>query len=360
MFFFIFVLIVLYISLLGYSNRREIYRTFVKPLNPPKSFTAVEQADGRVMLKWSPVKGAQGYKLYKYNYKTNKFQPIKKLNKKTNSYVTDLSDTRYAVKSYKKVWNWNDYSEKSAKTEVVTISDMIEVVGHRGAMDEAPENTLASYQKAYEFGYKGFETDYWETFSGDLIISHEKNLFVNTDVDENVKSVTESTRKNYPITKGVNVEKYKTQYLVSLEEAISTASKYKMNIYLHTKNLELSYSGIEKLVSIIKKYNMLDKATVFTSSEDFLHKLKEYDCRTGFLVLPQSEADIETGIRFAGENKADVFIMQFTEYLKKEDIKTAHKYKLKIGCYDTNTRESAFKMIDLGADFLITNKYFLN
>ncbi|MCH5304202.1 MAG: glycerophosphodiester phosphodiesterase [Ruminococcus sp.] len=359
-FFLLTVLIVLYISLLAYSNRRAIYRTYAEPLKAPKTFTAVEQPDGKIKLKWSSVNDAEGYKLYKYNNKAKKYQAIKKFNKATKSFVTDFDDTKYAVKAYKRVWNWTEYSEKSSKTELTTISDMIEVVGHRGAMDKAPENTLASYKKAYELGYQGFETDYWETYSGDLIISHEKSIFENTGIYESVKNISEDTRKYYPVTKGINVDKYETQYLVSFEQAIKTAADYKMNIYLHTKNNDLSYSAVEKIVSIIKKHNMLSKATVFTSNRDNFHKLKEYDLRVGFLVRPESKYDIENAISFAGENKADVFIMQYKSFLRKADIKTAHKYKLKVGCYDINNRESAFKMIDFGADFLITNKYFLS
>lgn len=354
------VLIALYLLLLGYNNRKSIYRFFVKPISPPKTLTATELKSGKAKFTWSKVKGAKGYKIYKYSLKTNNYKAIKKFNNKTFEYVSDFEPTHYAVKAYKKVWNWNDYSDKFTYTDVTTISDMIEIVGHRGAMDKAPQNTLVSYKKAYETGYKGFETDYWETYSGDLIVCHEKDMSISTGIYKNVKELTEDTRTDYPVTNGVNVDKYATQYLPSVEEAIQSASRYKLNIYLHTKNSDLSEQGAEKIASIIKKYNMEKKATVFTSIESNFYRLKAHKIRVGFLKLPESESDIVNAIEFAGRNKADVLIMHYTEYLKKKHIKSAHNYNLKVGCYDTSNRESAFMMVDFGVDFMITNKDFLN
>lgn len=359
-FFFAILLIAAYLALVIFNNREAIFRYFVKPVGTPEKLSIVELKSGKIEFTWSAVKKADGYRLYKYSYKSNTYVPIKKFNKNTTTYISKFDDSKYAVKAYKMVGGKADYSEKSAKATVKKITDMIEIVGHRGAMDKAPENTLASYKQAYESGYAGFETDYWETYSGDFIISHGSDIYPSAAVHKNVKELTEETRKNYPVKLGSNVDKYATQYLPSLEEAVSTASSLKLNIYLHTKNVDVSGSGLEKLRAIIEKYNMRNKATVFTSQRDMFIKLKEYKLRTGFLILPESEADIEDAVNFAGKNSADVFIMHYTPFLKKSHIKEAHKYKLKVGCYDTSNLNSAFKMVEYDVDFMITNKDFLN
>ncbi len=354
------ILIVMYLSLLGYNNRQSIYRFFVKSINPPKIFSATEIKNGRIKFSWSSVEGADGYKLYKFTTAENTYKAFKKLSSKASSYIGKYEDTRYAVKAYKKVWDWDDYSESFTNTKVTKITDLIEIVGHRGTMDKTPENTLVSYKSAYETGYDSFETDYWETHSGDLIVSHDKDMSIATGVYKNIKEITEETRKDYPITKGINVDKYATQYMPSVEEAVQSASRFNMNIYLHTKNVKISDDAMKKLEKIIHKYDMRDKATVFTPQRDLFLRLKQYDIRVGFLNLPNSSSDIENAIEFAGQNKADVFIMHYTPHLTKTHINTAHKYNIKVGCYDTSTRESVFKMVDYKVDFMITNKDFLN
>ncbi len=46
-------------------------------------------------------------------------------------------------------------------------------IGHRGAMGHAPENTIASFEKAIELGCDEVETDVWIAANGRLVISHD-------------------------------------------------------------------------------------------------------------------------------------------------------------------------------------------
>lgn len=46
-------------------------------------------------------------------------------------------------------------------------------IGHRGAMGHAPENTIASFEKAIALGCDEVETDVWLTAGGGLVISHD-------------------------------------------------------------------------------------------------------------------------------------------------------------------------------------------
>src|SRR5438552_16506620 len=46
-------------------------------------------------------------------------------------------------------------------------------IGHRGAMGHAPENTIASFEKAIALGCDEVETDVWLASDGRLLISHD-------------------------------------------------------------------------------------------------------------------------------------------------------------------------------------------
>ena len=50
------------------------------------------------------------------------------------------------------------------------------VVGHRGAMAEAPENTVASYRRAEEIGVEEVETDVRISSDGQLFMLHDATL----------------------------------------------------------------------------------------------------------------------------------------------------------------------------------------
>ena len=47
-------------------------------------------------------------------------------------------------------------------------------IGHRGAMGHAPENTLASFQRAIELECDEVETDVWVSPDGRLLVSHDR------------------------------------------------------------------------------------------------------------------------------------------------------------------------------------------
>lgn len=46
-------------------------------------------------------------------------------------------------------------------------------IGHRGAKGHAPENTIASFQKALDLGCDEVETDVWIVPDGRMVISHD-------------------------------------------------------------------------------------------------------------------------------------------------------------------------------------------
>jgi glycerophosphoryl diester phosphodiesterase len=47
-------------------------------------------------------------------------------------------------------------------------------IGHRGARGHAPENTIASFQKALDLGCDEVETDVWLVGDGRLLIAHDR------------------------------------------------------------------------------------------------------------------------------------------------------------------------------------------
>ena len=51
-----------------------------------------------------------------------------------------------------------------------------QVIGHRGAMGHAPENTILSVQKALALGVDGIEVDVFRCLSGEIVVFHDKKL----------------------------------------------------------------------------------------------------------------------------------------------------------------------------------------
>ena len=50
------------------------------------------------------------------------------------------------------------------------------IIGHRGASGKAPENTLASFEKAIRMGVKMVELDVHQCASGELVVIHDEKI----------------------------------------------------------------------------------------------------------------------------------------------------------------------------------------
>lgn len=64
----------------------------------------------------------------------------------------------------------------------VTITNPVMNIAHRGARAFAPENTLAAFAKAKDFGCQMFELDVRLSKDGVLVVHHDENLLRCTDV----------------------------------------------------------------------------------------------------------------------------------------------------------------------------------
>lgn len=70
----------------------------------------------------------------------------------------------------------SERAEGELKTNVLTDPSVFPLIAHRGASAEAPENTLAAFQRAVELGADAFELDVRLTADGSVVVHHDPNL----------------------------------------------------------------------------------------------------------------------------------------------------------------------------------------
>ena len=313
--------------------------------------------NGSLKILWTKIEGATGYNLKVANVaKSDDFFKIKNI--KSNSYTLstdDISDLN-VNKSYEVTVK--PYKSSAGLNSGKATTSRVEIIGHRGCMDEAPENTMVSHERAYKNGYDTTEADFWETESGDLIISHEKMLTQCGCDDTDVRTLTEKTIKNYPITKGKNLDDYPTQYLPTLEQLVKKVASYKMKLLLHMKDVNMTDAGLQKVYDILSKYEMLDKTVVLSSNTNGAKRIVKVKLAASFLYVPNSGDDIKKCIDFSARNKIGMMIFRYNEFMSKDYVEYAHENSVRIGCYNVNNKKDAGAMSNMGADFLITNNNY--
>jgi glycerophosphoryl diester phosphodiesterase len=96
-----------------------------------------------------------------------------------------------------------------------------EIIAHRGASFDAPENTLASFRLGWEQGADADELDIHQTKDGRIIVNHDATTKRNIGVDKPILGQTLEELRTLDAG-GWKGEKWKGEKLPTLDEAIAT------------------------------------------------------------------------------------------------------------------------------------------
>ncbi len=244
----------------------------------------------------------------------------------------------------------NQYCKTKDYT-VISTSDNVTLVAHRGMRSVAPENTTASFTEAGKHGYWGAECDVYRTKDGVWIISHDSHTYRMMDKSAFIEKKTYEELMDMNVDNGVNIDKYEDLKICSLEEYLDICKKYNMTpvIELKGKNNTEYYSEIVELA------NQFEVNPVYISFhiENLQTMRRLTHCKMYYLVQKISEDDIQDaksiencGIDFNG-NKDKNF--------KSDIIKKCQDAGLELGAWTINEEDALQKLEQYGITLITTD-----
>lgn len=244
----------------------------------------------------------------------------------------------------------NQYCKTKDYT-VISTSDNVTLVAHRGMRSVAPENTTASFTEAGKHGYWGAECDVYRTKDGVWIISHDSHTYRMMDKSAFIEKKTYEELMDMNVDNGVNIDKYEDLKICSLEEYLDICKKYNMTpvIELKGKNNTEYYSEIVELA------NQFEVSPVYISFhiENLQTMRRLTQCKMYYLVQKISEDDIQDaksiencGIDFNG-NKDKNF--------KSDIIKKCQDAGLELGAWTINEEDALQKLEQYGITLITTD-----
>lgn len=244
----------------------------------------------------------------------------------------------------------NQYCKTKDYT-VISTSDNVTLVAHRGMRSVAPENTTASFAEAGKHGYWGAECDVYRTKDGVWIISHDSHTYRMMDKSAFIEKKTYEELMDMNVDNGVNIDKYEDLKICSLEEYLDICKKYNMTpvIELKGKNNTEYYSEIVELA------NQFEVNPVYISFhiENLQTMRRLTQCKMYYLVQKISEDDIQDaksiencGIDFNG-NKDKNF--------KSDIIKKCQEAGLELGAWTINEEDALQKLEQYGITLITTD-----
>ncbi|MBO3802385.1 MAG: glycerophosphodiester phosphodiesterase [Candidatus Brockarchaeota archaeon] len=220
------------------------------------------------------------------------------------------------------------------------------VVGHRGAPNLAPENTIPSFLKAVEVGVDAIELDARETKDGALVVIHDESVDRTTNGSGLVRELLLEEVKKLdagswfdPSFRGVRVP--------TLEEALESIDRKVM------ARIELKDGGIEeKACSIIKKLGVANRAQVASFELERVKKAKEAcpSVSTVSISTKFTEGFLLKSIESC-VNTLAVLVGKFSE----ADVHEAHVRGLTFDAWPVDDANLAKMLVEQGVDSITSN-----
>ena len=232
------------------------------------------------------------------------------------------------------------------------------IIGHRGASCEAPENTLASFQLAFEQGADGVEADFRLTRDGEVVCLHDESTARTGGTDLRVADCTLSQLRELDLGlwKG---ERFRGERLSTLGELLSALPAGK-SLFIELK------SGPEILAPL---------ATTLAASGVLPERLRLLAFDAGLILalkerLPNYRACWLADYRFRGvwrpssaqvlatlkESRADGLASRDRAILDAGFVQALRGESLELHVWTVDDARSARRLCALGVDSIMTNR----
>lgn len=231
---------------------------------------------------------------------------------------------------------------------------MVKIIGHRGASDDAPENTISSIKEAFAQGADGVEVDVRLTKDKKIICIHDKNTLRTTGLSLEVK------KSDYRELKNLDAGSWKgtvwrDELIPSLEEVLKEVPLNK-EIFIEVKTgLEI----IDPLISLVLSSKITQRNISIISFNDQVIKeiklcLPDTTCNLLTAFDPSyNEKDLPQLLRKIG---ADGVGVQNHPKLKKDFIDKIRNINKDVHVWTVNEGDEAKKYSSLEISSITTNK----
>ncbi|MBI9102687.1 MAG: glycerophosphodiester phosphodiesterase [Spirochaetales bacterium] len=218
------------------------------------------------------------------------------------------------------------------------------IIGHRGAPDHAPENTLLSFEKALEQGADMIELDIYVCLSGELVVIHDDRVDRTTSGTGVVKEMTLNELKSVNIKKG--------QKIPRLEEVLNQIKgRVPVNIELKGPGTAIGFSNFLDSYSPDFSWNHNE---IIVSSFN-LRELQVFKNLKPHIKRGALNGGVPLDLGGFAEPLSPWSLHYSIEFISPELVADAHKRGRKVLVYTVNRKDDRDRLKSWGVDGIFTN-----
>ncbi len=228
------------------------------------------------------------------------------------------------------------------------------ILGHRGASAHAPENTMAAFQRAIDFGADGIEFDVKLTRDGEIIIIHDLTVDRTTNGKGKVRNFTLEQIRN--LDAGLHFsEQFREEKIPILRDVLMMVpADFIVNIEL--TNYSSMFDGLaSKVAHLVKELGV--KGQIIFSSFNPLNLILTKR------ILPEVPVALLSLPGIAGMiNRSNIlrwispeFINPHFQDIKPEFVKQQHHLQRNIIAWTVDDVKEIIRLFDLKIEGVITD-----
>jgi len=230
------------------------------------------------------------------------------------------------------------------------------VVGHRGLIFQAPENTLAGFEACMNLRL-GLELDIQRTKDGVLVLMHDSEVNRTTNGKGKVSEITLAELKKLDAGSWFDI-RFKGEKVPTLEEFLLRLARYKESNPLVCVDVKIDDDQlVEEMVGLARKHQVLEYLMFIgrtITEAGFRERLKKADAKAKVARLAQTSAELPAALE---DPLADWIYVRFLP--TPQEVSKVHQKGKKVFVVGSlvagNLPENWRKAGESGADALLTD-----
>lgn len=225
-----------------------------------------------------------------------------------------------------------------------------QVIAHRGASYEAPENTTASIQLAIEKRAKIIEFDVRQTSDGVLFLFHDAELGRHSMGQGAFQELTAEQASQLDVGSwfSSSTAKFADQRPPTLSAAIQQCAEAGCTALIEHKT-----GSAEAYAKVLQQTGTVDKVVVQSFDWQFLQQIRDILPNLKIGALGKSSlSDLHEELIALNPD----WVGWGERYIKKADIVWLKNQNFTVAIWTVNERESAKVLIEHGVDHIITDR----
>jgi glycerophosphoryl diester phosphodiesterase len=221
-----------------------------------------------------------------------------------------------------------------------------QITAHRGAATWAPENTLASVQRALDDGADWVEIDVQESADGRIVVVHDSDFMKLAGVPTKVWEATYDEIRQIDIGSSFSPE-FAGQRVPTLEDVLERARgragvNIELKYYGHDQRLE------QRVVRIVETLGMEEQVVVMSLKYGAVQQMRS--------LRPEWTLGLLTAVAIGDLTRLDAdFLAVNTGLATRALVHDAHAAGKEVFVWTVNDPVTAYAMISRGVDGIITD-----